>query len=46
MPWVDPLRVLLVTAHHSCLAVAYKHFVAVYRLVSTYYSDQHPPSNG
>ena len=34
MPWVDPLRVLLVTAHHSCLAVAYKHFVAVYRLVS------------
>jgi len=32
MPWVDPLRVRLVTAHHSCLAVAYKHFVAVYRL--------------
>ena len=31
LPWVDPLRVLLVTAHHSCLAVAYKHFVAVYR---------------
>ena len=36
MPWVDPLRVLLVTAHHSCLAVAYKHFVAVYRLVFFY----------
>ena len=35
MPWVDPLRVLLVTAHNSCLAVAYKHFVAVYRLVVT-----------
>jgi len=27
----DPLRVLLVTAHHNCLAVAYRHFVAVYR---------------
>ena len=32
LPWVDPLRVLMVTAHHNCLAVAYKHFVAVYRL--------------
>jgi len=32
LPWVDPLRVLLVTAHHNCLAVAYRHFVAVYKL--------------
>jgi len=31
-PWVDPLRVLLVTGHQNCLAVAYKHFVAVYKL--------------
>lgn len=30
--WVDPLRVLLVTAHHNCLAVAYRHFVAIYKL--------------
>ena len=30
--WTDPLRVLMVAAHHNCLAVAYKHFVAVYRL--------------
>jgi len=30
--WTDPLRVLLVTAHHNCLAVAYSHFVAIYRL--------------
>ena len=29
--WADPLRVLMVTAHHNCLAVAYRHFVAVYR---------------
>ena len=31
-PWVDPLRVILVTAHHNCLAVAYRHFVAIYKL--------------
>lgn len=31
-PWVDPLRVSLVTAHNNVLAVAYKHFVAVYKL--------------
>jgi len=31
-PWTDPLRVHLVTAHHNCLAVAYRHFVAIYRL--------------
>lgn len=30
--WVDPIRVLLVTAHHNCLAVAYRHFVAIYKL--------------
>ena len=39
MPWVDPLRVRLVTGHHSCLAVAYKHFVAVYRSVLTLYTQ-------
>jgi len=32
LQWIDPLRVLLVTAHHNCLAVAYRHFVAVYKL--------------
>ena len=31
-PWVDPLRVVSVTAHHNCLAVAYRHFVAIYKL--------------
>jgi len=30
-PWVEPLRVLMLTAHHNCLAVAYRHFVAVYK---------------
>jgi len=31
-PWLDPLKVISVTAHHNCLAVAYRHFVAVYKL--------------
>jgi len=30
--YTDPLRVILVTAHHNCIAVAYRHFVAIYRL--------------
>ena len=30
--WTEPLRVLMVAAHNNCLAAAYKHFVAVYRL--------------
>jgi len=31
-PWMDPLRVMSVTAHHNSLAVAYRHFVAIYKL--------------
>jgi hypothetical protein len=33
-PFVDPLRVQIVTAHHNCIAVAYAHFVTVFKVTN------------